>query len=54
MNEEILNFNDLKALCNTLKVPLRTRKISYALWNTSHRAAVEYLEKYPIRTEVEN
>lgn len=51
---EVLNFKDLKELCNSLKVPSRTRKIAYALYNTSHKAAVEYVEKYTVRESVKN
>jgi hypothetical protein len=46
-------FDDLKKICNDLKVDLKTRKIAYGLHKTNHRVAYEYALGYPLRHYVE-
>lgn len=45
---------ELRQLCNDLKVDQSTRKIAYGLFKTNHKAASDYVRGYPIRLAVMN
>lgn len=46
-------FDELKKVCNALKVDLKTRKIAYGLHKTNHKAAFNYTLGYPKRRYIE-
>lgn len=46
-------FDELKKLCNDLRVDQHTRRIAYGLHKTNHKVAFDYALGHPLRKYIE-